>query len=70
MDPAVARAIADETIRFWQRDVRPPMNKPTCCMVWREITGTPYPGGGWERVRMAMVDWLIEQDAEALRRTA
>lgn len=61
-----ARAIADETIRFWRRI----KHRPRAHEVYRLIVGERYPGGGWERARMAMVSWLMEQDQEPEQKRA
>lgn len=57
MSAIEARAIADETIEWW-REHWPHVRAREA---WDAITGGErYPGGGWERVRMRMVDWTIE----------
>ncbi len=73
MSPIEARAIADETIAYWLRPVRPHRRmplRPTAREVYQLVTGNRYPGGGWERARAAMVDWLLAQDASDFQRAA
>ena len=67
MTPSQARDIADETITYWRAHCFVRRNHTTARVTaehsYIAVTGHFYPGGGWERVRAAMVDWLLDNEA-------